>query len=427
MAKALVISALKSGEGKTLVTLGLLRLLRKRGLKIQPFKVGPDYIDPKWHTLASGLPSYNLDLFAMSPEGLRNFFYSKIEGVDWAIVEGVMGLFDGSYSTFRVAKALNIPVVLVIDSYGLAESVGPLIRGITERLKRANLAYGILLNRVSSERHLLRLCKAIRREPLLGYLPLEKALELPSRHLGLLRPEDVSYAQEIVDKVAETLERGLNLELIEKFSQRAYPKGKVPQFLPRLPYTKIAIAFDRVFNFYYQHLLEELKNQAEVSTFSPLEDEAIPSGVQAIYIGGGYPELFAKELTSNKKMLRELKLWIETGCPLYAECGGLIYLSKLLDWEGKRYSLVGALPFYIRKGSLSLGYRLVKPLEKIPFFECQAPFFTHEFHYTQIIESTARNLRRIYLVKTLDKFTYQEGFRYKNTLASYLHLIAFKF
>uniref|UniRef100_A0A832GNM1 Cobyrinate a,c-diamide synthase n=1 Tax=Caldimicrobium thiodismutans TaxID=1653476 RepID=A0A832GNM1_9BACT len=424
MVRGAVISALRSGEGKTLVTLGLLRLFSRKGVLVQPFKVGPDYIDPKWHKLASGRASYNLELFSMGEKRLKALFYSVATSSEIALVEGVMGLFDGKFSTFRVAKILKLPVIIVLDTFGLAETIAPLVKGAAERLKRASLPFVLFLNRVSSDKHLLRLERALRRYPLLGYLKREEALKLSSRHLGLYLPEDIERAKELLDYLSEILDQTVNLEIFEEFKLSMPPKGQRPFFLPEIPYAKIALAMDRAFNFYYQHLLDELSQKASILTFSPLEDESLPSEAEAIYIGGGYPELYAERLSANQKMLRALKEWAEAGLPLYAECGGLIYLSRALHWQGKSYNMANIFPFLIERGNLTLGYRKVIPQDRLPLFETKGPFFAHEFHYTKVTEPSSK-IKTIFLVKSLEGEKFNEGFLYKKSLSTYLHLLSF--
>lgn len=424
MAKALLISALRSGEGKTLTTLGLLRLFKRRRFKIQPFKIGPDYIDPKWHEVASGVPSYNLDLFAMGKERLKRLFYTKSAGKDVIIVEGVMGLFDGNYSTFSVAKLLRIPVILVVDTFGLAETIRPLLKGPIDRLKRAGLSFALFLNRISSERHLLRVERALRGYPILGYLKSDKNLNIPSRHLGLYLPEDYSKIDTLLDYLAEHIEETINSQVLD--SLEFCPNEKIigPSFLPNIPYRTIAIAYDRAFNFYYQHLIDELAEKTNVLFFSPIEDRELPSEAEAIYLGGGYPELFAERLTNNRKMLEDIRNWVYSKMPLYAECGGFVYLCKTLSWNSRTFKLAEIFPFNVAKGSLKLGYRLVKPIEKLPLFECELVFRGHEFHYTRLIDEDS-GISKCYLVKDLQGETYQEGYVTHRALGSYIHLIAF--
>ncbi|MFN4197122.1 MAG: cobyrinate a,c-diamide synthase [Caldimicrobium sp.] len=433
MVQAFLVSAPRSGEGKTLLTLGLLRLFKNKGFKVQPFKVGPDFIDPKWHQFACGSSSYNLDLFSMGEKRLKALFYKKTNQTDIAIIEGVMGLFDGKYSSFKLAKLLNIPIVLIIDTFGLSESIKYLIKGFSEKIKKANLTFSIFLNKVSSERHLLRLEKALKGYNILGVLYRNKELELPSRHLGLYLPEDYSKAEEVLEKLVSYLEKTVNFSLLNEYKIENIKTLPKETFLPPIPYKTIAIAQDNAFNFYYNHLLDELKERAKVIYFSPLKNEEIPSEAEAVYIGGGYPELWAEDLSKNKKTIKSIKNWVEEGYPLYAECGGLIYLSKELFFSEKPYIFSQIFPFIIKREKLTLGYRKVKPLQEIPFFETKAPFFAHEFHYTNITNSlnakSLKKIRRIFRVMPFEgnklSKTFREGFLYKRCLATYMHLLSF--
>ncbi|MFN3567338.1 MAG: cobyrinate a,c-diamide synthase [Caldimicrobium sp.] len=433
MVQAFLISAPRSGEGKTLLTLGFLRLFKKRGLKVQPFKVGPDFIDPKWHQFSCGSLSYNLDLFSMGERRLKALFYEKTKHSNVAIVEGVMGLFDGKYSSFNIAKLLKIPVVLVVDAFGISESIKYLVKGFSEKIKKANLTFSIFLNRVSSERHLLRLEKALKGYNILGILFRNKDLELPSRHLGLYLPEDFTKAEEVLEKLVADLEKTVNFSLLKEYKIENFEALPRETFLPPIPYKTIAIAYDNAFNFYYNHLLEELKERARVLYFSPLKNEEIPPEAEAVFIGGGYPELWADDLSDNKKTLKSIKNWVEEGLPLYAECGGLIYLSKELFFGEKIYKFSQIFPFSIKKEKLTLGYRIVKPLQEIPFFETKAPFLAHEFHYTNLTYTLEaerfKKIRRIFQVKPFEgnKFSksFKEGFLYKRCLATYMHLLSF--
>lgn len=425
MAKGFIISAAKSGEGKTLITLGLLRLLTKKGLKVQPFKVGPDFIDPKWHIFSSKRTSYNLDLFSMGKERLKALFYHKAKEVDCVIVEGVMGLFDGKYSTFEVAKLLNLPILFVVDTFGVAESLSFMVKGFLEKVKKAGLPFYLFLNKVSSERHLLRLKKALKNNSIVGYLFRKREYELPSRHLGLFLPEHFKEAEEVISIVADDLEKTFDTSIFKPLDFSGFESPSPPSFLSEIPFKKIGIAFDEAFNFYYPHLLEELKNKTKIFFFSPLKDRNIPSEVEFLYFGGGYPELFAKNLTENKSLLQDVKDFFEANMPLYAECGGLLYLSKGLYWENNFYPMAGVFPFEIRKKELTLGYRKVTLCENHPFFEGIKEFRAHEFHYSHIVTTNEKvSLKRIFKIYTLDKKRFLEGFCYRNALATYMHFLA---
>jgi len=424
MAKGLLIAGLRSGDGKTLITLGLLRYLTKRGFKVQPFKVGPDYIDPKWHYIASNLPSYNLDLFSMGKERLSSLFSQKALNKDFALVEGVMGLFDGKFSTFEVAKLLNLPILLVLDAFGVAESLAYVVKGVSQVLKKRGLRLYLFLNRVSSERHLLRLMRALKRYRVVGYLFRKKDFELPSRHLGLFLPEHLKEKKDFIDALDFELRETLDTSFLDELPEIEALSKEEPSFLPELPFKRIGLAYDEAFNFYYQHLLDELEKKAELVYFSPLRDKRLPSKkLDSLFIGGGYPELFAKNLSENRDFLKDLRDFVASGGTIYAECGGLIYLSKGLYWEGKFYPMAGLLPFKIVKKGLRLGYRKVKLKEKHPFFGNLKGFLAHEFHYTSFEEDNFKG-KKIYKVFTPDGETFDEGYAYKRVLGSYLHFLA---
>ncbi len=424
MAKAFLVSALRSGEGKTLVTLGLLRYFRNKGFKVQPFKVGPDYIDPKWHKLSAGRYSYNLDLFSMGEEKLKSLFYYHSRSADYALVEGVMGLFDGKFSTFRVAKILKIPLLIVLDTFGIGETLRYLIKGVAETLKRAELSFSFFLNRVSSEKHLLRLERALKGYPISGFLFRKPDYELPSRHLGLFLPQEIEKVEELLSQLALDLEKTLDLSFLNQ-EKRIPQKVSLPSFLPQISFKKLGVALDTAFNFYYQHLLDELSQKVELKFFNTLEDPHLPSEIEGLYFGGGYPELLAEQLSLNTTLMKEIKDFAYSGSFIYAECGGLIYLSQRVNWNGKTYPLVGLFPFEIRRKGLSLGYRKVKLKEVHPFFGEKVSFLAHEFHYTGIKKlEIDYEIKKIYKVKTLEGKSFDEGYSFQKVLASYCHFLA---
>ena len=421
MVKGFIVAGTHSGCGKTTVTLGLLKALRDKGVKIQPFKVGPDYIDTSWHKLVSGVPSVNLDLFSME-KNLENWFWKYAKKAELSVIEGVMGLFDGDFSTFEVAKRLKLPVLLVIDTFGMAETVSAIALGFRELLQKEGIELYLVLNRVSSEKHLQRLLKALKGFKVLGFLPKKTDFEIPSRHLGLYMPQDRVFTEEKLGYLKELIEKNFDLEAIASLSSKKdFSHLSEPQLFFKSSFKRIAIALDSAFCFYYTHLLDSLKKSFEISFFSPLEDENFPDEADAIYIGGGYPELYAEILSENKSMKKLLKEWAEEGKPLYAECGGLIYLSEKLVYQGKSYPMAGILPLEIAMDRLHLGYREVKVLDEAFLFKKNMLFRGHEFHYTKAKE--LKKIKKIYRVKDLYGNTWFEGYRYKNTLGSYVHFI----
>ncbi|MFN3534130.1 MAG: cobyrinate a,c-diamide synthase, partial [Desulfatiglandales bacterium] len=325
--KAFIVAGTHSGCGKTTVTLGLLCLLKSLGYTVQAFKVGPDYIDQGLHGLITERPSRNLDLWMMGEEGVRESFIRNSSDADVAIVEGVMGLFDGPYGTWKVAEVLGIPIVLVMDSYGLAETVGPMAKGIYEECQnRGIILAGGIISKVGSEKHLKRIEGALP-IPLLGYLPRDKLIEIPSRHLGLHVAEEGPIKLEALERLREHLSHSLDMDRLFGLSEIFLP----PRPNPKAHSTgalrgTIAVPRDKAFCFYYQDNLDALEEMGfRITYFSPLEDP-YPPQCDGIYIGGGYPEVYARELSQNKTMLKAIKELSFDKVPIYGECGGLIYL-----------------------------------------------------------------------------------------------------
>lgn len=423
MVKGFIVAGTHSGCGKTIVTLGLLKALKEKRLRIQPFKVGPDYIDTSWHKQISGVASVNLDLFSMEKD-FENWFWKYAKKAEISIIEGVMGLFDGDFSTFEVAKRLKLPVLLVIDVFGMAETVKAIALGFKKILQKEGIKLYLVLNRVSSERHLQRLLKTLKNFKVLGYLPKKPEFEIPSRHLGLYMPQDKIFTEEKISYLKETIEKNFDLEtLLTLSSKKDFMSLSEPQLFLKVSFKKIAIAMDSVFCFYYTHLLDNFKEKFQVEFFSPLYDKNLPNNVDIIYIGGGYPELYIEAISENKIMKQFIKDWAEKGKCLYAECGGLIYLSKKVFYNGKNYPMVGVFPLEINMDRLHLGYREVKVLDKTFLFNKNMVFRGHEFHYTKARE--LKKIKKIYKVKDLYGNIWYEGYKYKNTIASYVHLINF--
>lgn len=376
--RGFVIAGTHSGCGKTTITLGLLAALKKKGFKVQAFKVGPDFIDTGFRKLITGRPSRNLDIWMCGKDYVVECFYKNTEEADISIVEGVMGLFDGGIaSTAEVAKTLGLPVALIVDAHSMAESAAALVKGFDTPDKRVNIA-GVIFNRVGGERHLGMLTDGIKTYTnikVLGYLPKQIEFSISERHLGLVVAEESPILQENLDCLTEAVKRCINMDMIVELTNMT-----TVQPLPLVGNsscadkerlrtsrndnkTKIAIAYDKAFCFYYEDNLDLLRNSgAEIVPFSPLSDTKIPDNVNAIYIGGGYPEIYAHVLSKNESMLKAIHTWVLWGKPLYAECGGLMYLSKgIYNFEGNFYIMAGVFPFetVMKKGRVNLGYREV--------------------------------------------------------------------
>ena len=414
-----LIAAPKSNSGKTMVTLGLMRALVKRGLIVQPFKCGPDYIDPMHHTKVAGKPSYNLDLWMASQDHVQNIYQKQSINADVSIAEGVMGLFDGAQkdqgSSATVARLLNLPVVLVVDASSTAYSVAPLLYGFKNFDKNTKLA-GVIFNKVAGESHFRFLKEAAidAGVDVLGYLPRDKRLAIESRHLGLHLPGE-HQNMELVDVAAKLLEENVDLDLLLKLSKQENRIAEKEEPEPPTGKLKIALAFDKAFNFSYAANQDNLKEFGEVIHFSPLHDKLLPEA-DLVWLPGGYPELFAEELAGNTAIKQAIAKHIENGKALIAECGGMMYLgNNLITKEYGKFEMCGIFDFdtSFEDMKLHLGYRelLGKDLT----------IKGHEFHYSNL--KKRQNGCADFIIKTArDKTVEMPVFRTKNCWASYMHL-----
>ena len=425
---AILIAGTSSGSGKTTITLGLLAALRKMGLAVQPFKCGPDFIDPGLHQLACGRVSRNLDLWMMGEPQVRKTFAAA--EADISVIEGVMGMFDGQdSSSASLAKALAVPVVLILDVRSAAESVAAVLKGF-ETLMPEVAPVAVILNRVASPRHLELVSGAIRkhcRAEILGHLPQNLDFSMPSRHLGLFTGEEQPISQEALETLAATIQAQINLERLLELAAGVVLPPVTETFLRQgAVQARIGVARDRAFCFYYEDNFDLLRAAgAELVFFSPLEDQNLPEGLHGLYLGGGYPELYARELSGNLTMRQAIYNWAKSGRPLYAECGGFMYLT-----EGIAGDDVGVLPMTgvfpvtarMQKKRASLGYREAR-LEADCFFGAAGSMFRgHEFHYS-VIEEMPTHIERIYAVhRNGNSEVSREGYRYNNVLGGYLHL-----
>jgi cobyrinic acid a,c-diamide synthase len=434
----LVIGGVSSGVGKTTVTTGIITALRGRHLTVQPFKCGPDYIDPGFLTLAAGLPCHNLDSWMLTPEAMVELFLHSNRQRDIAIVEGVMGLYDGRNgpqgmgSTAEIAKWLKAPVILLIDAGKLSQSAAALVLGYRQLDPAVNIV-GVIANKVGSPNHLRLITEAVEKKaglPLLGYLPQKAALNLPERHLGLVpsveKPELDDFLTRLVQQIEETIDVSRLLELARAAEPLKLTGGErlFPQEKPTRR-TSIAIARDEAFNFYYQHNLDLLAAWgAELKFFSPLRDSSLPSGVQGAYIGGGFPEVFAAELSANTSLKADLARLANDGRPIYAECGGLMYLSQgIIDFDEHRFPMVGLVPGWskMQKKRQRLGYTTADAVQDSVIAARGQKLRGHAFHWSNLPEPTAEQAA----YSILEPAGQLEGFitgPKANILASYLHL-----
>lgn len=387
-----LVAAPSSGSGKTTVTLGLLRALKRRGIALAPGKAGPDYIDPAFHAAAAGAACLNYDPWAMRPELISANAGLQTAGGALQVVEAMMGLFDGAAdgggSAADLARLLRLPVVFVVDCARLSHSVAPLVRGFAEFDRNVMLA-GIVLNRMGSDRHEAMLRSALDRAGIavFGALRRDDALVLPERHLGLVQAGEHAALESFVEKAADAVEAGCDIDAILRASRffGARPGAANIDRLPPLGQS-IAVARDNAFAFIYEHLLLGWRRRgAEISFFSPLTDEGPDSAADAVYLPGGYPELHGGKLAAAAGFRSGMEAAIARGALVYGECGGYMVLGEgLIDAEGRRHAMLGALPLVtsFAERRRHLGYRRLQPLDG---FVWQKPLTAHEFHYANIV------------------------------------------
>jgi cobyrinic acid a,c-diamide synthase len=460
----LVVAGLRGGSGKTIVSLSLISLLIKKGLNVSPFKKGPDYIDAGWLARAAGTPCYNLDLFMMTSDQVLHSFLSRSDQSQISITEGNRGLYDGideqgSYSTAELAKLIKRPVIIAIDCTKTTSTIAAMILGC-QKMDPAVLIGGAVLNRVATERQERVVRKAINNVcdiPVLGAIPRLKKDPFPERHMGLIPFQERQGIDESMTAVSEIGETYLDYEAIMEVAELA---GEIETGVsgqgagvrneqrttsdvrratnnerrttnddqrPTSDVPRIGIIRDSAFQFYYQENFEELEKQgAELVEVSPLKDDRLPD-IDALYIGGGFPETHAIALAANIKFKQSLHTAVEQGLPVYAECGGLMYLGSNIRMDDTTYPMTGILPvtFTLDKKPRAHGYTIVEVVRANPFFPVNTVLKGHEFHYSRVLGvgendvTMAFNIKRGRGIK--DK---KDGMCYKNVFATYTHLHA---
>lgn len=431
----LVIAAPHSHAGKTTITLALLAAFTQRGLRVAPFKVGPDYIDPQLHRQVVGRPSYNLDTYLIPGERVCETFSRVAHDADLAVVEGVMGLFDGSAPTSRVgstaevAALLRAPILLVIDASGMAASVGALLRGFRTYDPEVHVA-GVILNRLGSAGHLRYLMPAIEREgvEVLGYLTKDATLTIPERHLGLLPTSEEDRVTPLLERLTSLARDSIALERVMQLAQTAPALVHRPPPSPDAigPRIRLAWAQDHAFHFTYQENIDVLTAAgATILPFSPVHDAALPPDTDAVWLGGGFPEHFAAQLAANTGMRQALRTHAAQGRPIYAECGGLMYLCEWLeDQQGQRYPQVGLIPGGTRMTTRlqQFGYAEATFLQDTLLGPAGTSVRGHRFHYS-VYEPGYTSLACAYnITRASTGETQAEGFCQGNVLATYLHV-----
>ncbi len=443
-----VISGLSGDSGKTIITCGLLVSLINRGLNVAAFKKGPDYIDSAWLSLASGKPARNLDSFMMGfPAVKRSFLEHACEsGIN--VIEGNRGLFDGvddkgTHSTAQLADLLQAPLIIVQDITKVTRTAAAAIIGCLHLAPKLRIA-GIILNRAAGERHIKIVKEAIEGEtgvPVIGAIPkLSDKFILPSRHLGLVMPEELQEKSEVLNDLCKIIEENIDISKIISIAQasplltKSEPAGKI-NFVGSMPENKkVKIGFfrDNSFSFYYPENLESLEkagsNLVPISTekkFTP-DQKFLLEELDAIYIGGGFPEINLNELAANTEFNSAIKTLAEDGLPIYAECGGLMYLAQKITWRGREYPLAGVLPIEIKMHDKPCGHGYSEVLvdKENPFFEEGLKLRGHEFHYSEICNYDPWIKSSLSVIRGTGSIGTRDGLIYKNVFATYMHIHA---
>ena len=460
----ILIAALRGGSGKTILSIGIMAAWKTLGKNVTPFKKGPDYIDAGWLALAAGRPCHNLDTFLIETKHiLQSFLFHSSQG-DIAVIEGNRGLYDGidiqgSTSTAELAKLLQAPVVLCIDCTKSTRTMAAVVLGCMQFDPGVDIK-GVILNRVAGSRHEQILRRSIEHHcniPVLGAVPKLGKQNFPERHMGLIPTQEHAWAQESIDAAAQIAVKDLDLDALAKIARQApnlgsearglkteagiqYPASPLKRDLRYAPTSnqqlatsnqhsapRIGIIKDSAFQFYYPENIEALVDAGAKAVFiSPLTSDTIPP-VDALYIGGGFPETHAEQLSANVKFKSQLKSLAQDGLPIYAECGGLMYLGEELVLDEKSYPMAGVLPavFGFSKKPQGHGYTIVVVKEKNPYFEVGTELKGHEFHYSRVLKWRGAAKDLVFGMKRGTGFIdNKDGVRYKNVLATYTHLHA---
>ncbi|KNZ41155.1 cobyrinate a,c-diamide synthase [Acetobacterium bakii] len=426
-----MLAGTSSNVGKTTVTMGVMAAFKRRGVHVKPFKTGPDYIDPMFHSFVTGEKSINLDTWMLDENTIRGLFDRRLEDNDLGILEGVMGLYDGHSlesdigSSAYLAKTIGAPVILIIDGRGMAKSAAALVKGYIDFDRSTKIA-GVIINRISSESHyqlLKEMIEAYNDVTCLGYFPNNPDIVMDSRHLGLVPVEEVLDFREKVDRAGELAEAHIDLDKLLEIS--AHPKRAKTYRDPfegwhqKYHGLRIGVPKDRAFNFYYDDNFMALeKAGVEIVSFSPLGDKNLPENLDGLYIGGGFPEVFGAELAENKTMLADIKNQLEEGLPCYAECGGLMYLANaMILLDGQTNEGVGFIDgnAQMTKRLQRFGYVNICAYLGGKSIEIRG----HEFHHSVV--ETQQLIPTAYVISKMNR-TWTCGYRKKNVLAGYPHI-----
>lgn len=428
---AFCLAGTNSGCGKTIIATALIAALHRRGISVAPFKCGPDYIDPSYHSAAAGKNSVNLDTWIMNKKILVESFVRNSYDSEIAVVEGVMGLFDGASTSFLdgstagCAKLLNLPVILVVNASGISGSIAAIVYGFSKLLKGINII-GVIANKIGSENHIRLLADSLKAKhlpPLLGVLPKNPEFQIPERHLGLLPFAENKKQGEFFENLALYAEKYIDIDKILRISRRKRTSFK-PILYPKPKYNA-AILQDEAFTFYYPDNLHFLRLQGyNILKISPMRDKILPKNIDFLYIGGGFPEIFAKELSANCDFRKSVANFAKKGGIIYAECGGFMYLTEeLRNSQGEKFPMCGVIAGFTKMNDKlqSLGYREVQTLHDMPFCKKGTVIRGHEFHWSSY-HHTRNKLSPLFMCKNSRGEIFESGVRIQNVSASYIHL-----
>ena len=434
MTKGIIVAGLSGGSGKSVVSVGLTAALAQQGKVVVPFKKGPDYIDAGWMKLAAGRNCYNLDPFLMSAESIKGSFLAHSDGADMVVLEGNRGLFDGvniegGYSTAELSLSLNLPILLVVNCTKTTRTVAAMVLGCMKLDERIDIR-GVVLNQIGTKRHQNIVTQAVEKYtglPVLGAVPRMKRDIFPMRHLGVTPHQEYEGSDEAMQFLAETVAEHLDIERIQEIM------APVGQWKPNVPRKmkenrlRIGLLMDAAFQFYYSENLEALEQAgADLIPINAMEEKALPQ-LDGLYIGGGFPETSAGALSANESFRESVKMAAENGLPIYAECGGLIYLGESIELEGKVHPLAGVFPvrFGMSQKPQAHGYSIFAADGKIPFCEKGAEIKGHEFRYSTVLEWPGKAEDLALKMKRGVGFSEgREGLTMNNVLALYTHIHA---
>ncbi len=427
-----VIAGVRSKIGKTMVSIGLMRALTNRGYRVQPYKIGPDFIDPSFHYFATGRHSRNLDDFMLSKADLIETFERNFRGADIAIIEGKTGLYDSHDgidergSTAHVAKILRSPVILIADAERINRSIAAILMGYKLFDPEVDIK-GVILNRVGNPRHAAKVKVAVERLAkmnVLGLIP-RKEINMPYRHLGLIPAHEREEFENLFDELAELMEKHVDIDRIIEIAQKAPELEDVdenPIFEPSSRDVTIGVIRDKPFSFYYQDNIDALSARAKIVIIDSLKDKKLPK-LDGLYIGGGFPEVFAEELERNRSLRRDIYEFCDSGKPVYAECGGLMFLGESIITEDGEFEMVGFFPFKteMHRNFQALGYCIYRAIRSNVISRKGDTVVGHEFHYSKVIPTG--KLEFAYRVKRGKGINGEyDGVVKKNTLANYIHI-----